>query len=446
MPVSTFEKITLSPEEVKTNWHVISAKLDLVKNKTLIRQTGKITDNIFLEFFTQTIFDSTGAIKIKMNELDKNTSPLRDYFYVDWNGVNVRMTEFNSHYLLRGNMYYLSYMNIGLDLLMVKIFEELEEIEKILSQIDDTGSISLIDFVLILALLDNRKNHMFEILFALNQLKRITKLSLIDENNYSTFMESVQACVDDFYLALFSGNCKLSQRGTITSFYYVFDKLLSVLIANKELANKKNQIFRRYREANHPYQNALLAKKVVEKWLKYEYFDAIIGIEYGGIELPFVVNTLAKLYRIKQFPIFLTKYSHYSQKNDTSSVLSFYGNETKELNKLGNKSVLIVDDNVLTGKTIQAVVLDLKKIGVENVFLGFIGYSGKKRYFQMVMPKHGCINPDILLFSSLIVTESPYTRIYNSSSYKNKNGVFNKIETKIINNLKSNYPLIEFTT
>jgi hypothetical protein len=48
----------------------------------------------------------------------------------------------------------------------------------------------------------------------------------------------------------------------------------------------------------------------------------------------------------------------------------------------------------------------------------------------MLMDGHGVLNPEVLLYSC-VVGESQYTKITNSQSYKNRNGVFDKVKSQL---------------
>jgi len=92
--------------------------------------------------------------------------------------------------------------------------------------------------------------------------------------------------------------------------------------------------------------------------------------------------------------------------------------------------VLVVDDNILTGRTLSEVVRQLKAQGCKKVYFGCVSYSGMRRYHQMLMENHGIVNPEVLL-NSCLIAESHYTKITNTLSYKNKSGNFDKIKATL---------------
>lgn len=441
-----FEKILYEPSEVKLNWQQISQDLKQIEEVSLLKSKFYLSTDIGLEFFYQSIFDETGAVQIKSKDFQKYSSKFGDYFRYSWKGVNIRTVKNSNHVFLRGPIYYLNYMDLDSQITLIKITEELNEVENLINEFltADSNSFDLNDFLLLLGLLDNRKQLALQLLFVLNQFTRITTEPLINRNQYIKFINYCQSTVDDFYLTLITrsiGDYLCSFKSSqLTN---IVDILIGFSLKNKDLIERnKNKFYRKFREASHPYHNALLAKYWSQENSINNYFDYILGIEYGGIELPFVLNAFSRHYTGKIYEIGFLKYSSYSQKTDSDlkSKSSFAFEEPK----IENKRILLLDDNILTGRTLKLAINDINELKAKSLYLGFIGFSGEKRFHQMIMPEHGCINPQLLLQGSAIVTESPYTRIYNSRSYTNSNGVFNKVENKVTKYLSKNAPNIQF--
>lgn len=172
---------------------------------------------------------------------------------------------------------------------------------------------------------------------------------------------------------------------------------------------------RSYKEADHPLYNLKFRDQLVSQ-LNGESVDAIIGIRFGGSELPHIVRKY-----LPAATIVKVRVSNYSGSTDEVVLPSSIGAHSK---------VLILDDNILTGRTLQLVIASLKKRKVGQAYFGCVTYSGMKRYPQMIMKDHGVVNTDVLRWSC-VVGESQYTRIRNSRSYKNDNGVFDKVKSTL---------------
>ena len=174
-------------------------------------------------------------------------------------------------------------------------------------------------------------------------------------------------------------------------------------------------VLRSYKEADHPLQNLQFRETFAELSQNIQ-IDTIVGIRFGGAELPHLLQTYLPHATIDKVRV--SKYS-----GNTNSINPDRAHYT-------NRSVLIVDDNILTGRTLQELVDTLTAYQCRAVYFGCVTYSGIKRYHQMLMEGHGVINPEVLL-RACVISESHYTKITNSRSYKNKNGVFDKVKTQL---------------
>lgn len=200
----------------------------------------------------------------------------------------------------------------------------------------------------------------------------------------------------------------------------LYRKVLKSLSANYSSLNSGLK-FKTYKEADHPELIWMFLNKLREK--KNLNINTLIGIRFGGIELPFLVQGLI----YPNAEIELVKISTY-----TSSVTEI----TIEKSLIHAHNVLVLDDNILTGRTLDKLTTEIKKSGPKNIFFACIAYSSMKRYSQMIMDDHGLVNIH-LLDSICVVNQSYFTKISNSKSYKNKNGVFDKIKKEIQSTLDS---------
>jgi hypoxanthine phosphoribosyltransferase len=174
---------------------------------------------------------------------------------------------------------------------------------------------------------------------------------------------------------------------------------------------------RSYKEADNPLQNLTFRDTLVSR-LGHIRVGSIIGIRYGGSELPFILHKYLPHASIQRVRI-----SNYSGNKGATRNSGLYCIDP-------SRPVLILDDNILTGRTLGVMVDKLKKMDVKDIYFGCVTYSGMKRYPQMIMDGHGVVNTDVLAWSCA-VGESAYTKITNSRSYKNQNGVFDKIKYRL---------------
>lgn len=174
---------------------------------------------------------------------------------------------------------------------------------------------------------------------------------------------------------------------------------------------------RRYKEGDVPSDNLLFIQKL-KKNLPLENIDVIIGIRFGGIELPYLIRHFI----FPEAKIKLEKISNYS---DTNSELSLKLN----INELKHKNVLIVDDGITTGRTVKRLI-DTLKNNCDNVYFACVYYSGFKRIKHMQMDNHGGVSLE-QLNKCCVLRETNYTASANKTSYTNRKGKFDKTKAKI---------------
>lgn len=182
------------------------------------------------------------------------------------------------------------------------------------------------------------------------------------------------------------------------------------------MENRAPAPLRSYKEADHPYLN-LVFRDTLNAKLAGHTIDMMIGIRFGGSELPHLMRK-----HLPHARIIKVKVSNYSD-------VSLDGLDLKQLLP-GSASVLILDDNILTGRTLESIVRSLRECKASAAYFGCVSYSAMKRYPQMIMEGHGVVNTEVLL-RACVICESQYTKITSSKSYKNSSGVFDKVKAKL---------------
>ncbi|MBW8333171.1 MAG: phosphoribosyltransferase [Prolixibacteraceae bacterium] len=202
-----------------------------------------------------------------------------------------------------------------------------------------------------------------------------------------------------------------------------YSQLIGFTIEVREFITEYLNIFnpdlgsiRRYKEGDIPSDNLLFIHKL-KRNLPSENIDIIIGIRFGGIELPYIV----KHFVYPKAKILLKKISNYSDKGSDKLEINF--------SDFKNKNILIVDDGITTGRTLQSLISILKN-KCNNIYFACLYYSGAKRIKQMQMELHGGVNLEQLK-KCCVLKESSYTTSSNKTSYTNRKGKFDKTKAKV---------------
>ena len=212
---------------------------------------------------------------------------------------------------------------------------------------------------------------------------------------------------------------------------------------NEERTIRPENILRGWREADHPLENLWIALSALEN------IDAgsaaAIGIFWGGAELPIVLEYLT-VRSGKPLKFFgHMEFGGYSNhQNADIQVFCNYGNGVFErLDTLKDVGTLaLMDDNALSGKTLEACRNLLLSKGVNDVKAFVTRFSGERREGQIRMSGargKGIVDPEFLVRSLKgYVGETRFSRSYSTGEYTSPTGVFNLARSRILKYLHEN--------
>lgn len=205
-----------------------------------------------------------------------------------------------------------------------------------------------------------------------------------------------------------------------------------------EKFNKDLKPLRKYKEADIPLDNLLLISKL-KKNLPSEEIHWIIGIRFGGIELPFLI----KHFIFPTAEIKHLKISNYSveNRNGTENIVQQFVEDNKS--KLSTRNILIADDSITTARTVQTMINALKH-KTKNIYFTCVYHPEAKRIPQMRIEGHGGVNLDELK-KCCVLREANYTASANMQSYLGRNKKFDLTKESIKERLAKNPVKIKFT-
>lgn len=209
----------------------------------------------------------------------------------------------------------------------------------------------------------------------------------------------------------------------------IFEYLLDFSLSLKTSKPIISKFIRRHREANNPEKLYKFGELLSSEFIPAD--TVLVGLEYGGIELPYLLNSFRSIHgkvKLKKASLKLSGYSVNDLRKvtniaDTVSPIDRYSDISN------SKRLLILDDSVMTGRTIEELI-KLLPHSIEEVFLAVVSFRASNRYHHLSRAGHGGINP-------LVVSMSPIASIANVSttvshdSYTDENGMFDidKYET-----------------
>ena len=197
-----------------------------------------------------------------------------------------------------------------------------------------------------------------------------------------------------------------------------------------------------YREIDNFAENFITCYYALQKNLDFNNYS-FCGLSYGGIELPMIMKLLNKEFKDIYVLKFNSRIDGYTQKQ--SFELRYF-----DISKIGgmiltginlSRKVILLDDNLLTGKTMQLAITTLYDLGLDVSNVLAVRYPSVNRISQMFLPNHGAV--DYRLFFEFIqglYFPSPYSwrDFCSDNNYTDSLGVFDLNRHKILECLLKN--------
>lgn len=213
---------------------------------------------------------------------------------------------------------------------------------------------------------------------------------------------------------------------------------------NKILDNPKStnldKSFRSYREIDNFIENYIAIYYAIQK-IKETKPDILgrkvnfIGATYGGLELPFIANEILNNEIMMSAIILQSKYKDRNPEEYISKPI-----KAENFDDLNSTFNILGDDNVLTGKTLQAMInlLFSNNIAVDNIAI--VRYPSINRVNQMMAEDSAIDTEKFFNYIQGLVFSSPYTKIKenNSGLYLDELGIFNKDRRRLLEYLYKN--------
>ena len=421
-------KSELAKLEHKKNdsWNLLLRKYNKIIKKNFKVNNGL---NDIYEWFT-------GAVFFKDYEWEEiHNNKVKDLFETMENNSYLYSLPLDNGIILRGsNIYY--YFSTDVSRFKKPNIKEINKwfdnvsvyIKKVLIILDDYQIKDYYDRRLLLALLDNIRN----IILILTNCE-LMKLSIngkdfIYHSNYKSkeinycfalinkYQETIEAiCLE--------GKCFKDEIENIKDIYkntlkILEDVSLSIFdIHDKFILGKS---FNPLREIDNYFENYIVCKYIVdEKMINYEIDKKInlIGILYGGLELPFIIsrmipnnNTISFLFQ--NHGMYLDR-----QQKDRNKIiidLKEYGSLNKE------NDTFLVDDNMMSGVTMQFAYNQLYLNDINNIKGIFVIRHPNINRIAQLEYFDTALNLDLVdNYIYGMLTDTPYTKIKSGTNYNN---------------------------
>ena len=458
---------------VKNNYSYNYAKVerDILKgrNKCLEKYNNIINNNFDTVNGIDDVFDiESGSVKIPMYEweLMAKNNPLKQLWNLNDDGKLLYSLRDNNNYLLRGSRtyYYLLANRRSDDGKDYTSFEDvinwynnnLGFIINSLKALNISNNFNdITSKKMLLGILDNVRNILL-ILINHNINSKyffdnvLIKLNSSDDQHINNLYETL------YYNNLLMSkmcftNSQINIEEIIELLKLVYNLLDSDLLKFKVDIKDKDysKEFRAYREIDNFAQNYIAIKLNDEK-LNQNSDVAACGMCYGGLELPIIY----KIINPKLEDILLLKFnkdvSGYANKQ-LVELRKFNINNFGGLLKIGefnNKNFVLLDDNILTGKTMQLAVNCLYDENINVKKINIVRYPSINRVDQMFLNNHGAVDYNLFFeYITGLCFHSPYSwRDENEYDlYLDSLGVFDLNRKKILECIIKNHDYKEYS-
>ena len=444
----------------------VEKKMTQGKNNKIIYFNNFINNKFQTVDGITSLFDSSsGSIKIPMYEwiTIPDNNPLKQ-LWLTYNDSSLCYSMYdNENILLRGSGIYYYFLsqrihdeNTREDITTKEMIYEwlnnnMEFFSKSLIAINNTSDINdLNNTKMILGLIDNIRNYL---LILLNQ-------QIVSNNIEKNVMANLETLAKDSLMYKLYNNListeNLMKNISFNENYKInsidVENLIknTILITNEfrlefdKQPNKENysKDFRAYREIDNFAENFITCYLTLQKDSNI-FNKGICGVCYGGLELPIIMKSIDD--RINDVSIlkFNKNVTGYAKKQ--SLELRFFDiSKTGGIEIFGidkQKEYIILDDNLLTGKTMQLAITTFYDIGINVDKIVAVRYPGVNRISQMFMPNHGAVDyRHFFNFIEGLYFSSPYSwrDPYSKNPYEDSLGIFDLNRRKILECLAKN--------
>ena len=417
----------------------------------------------------ESIFDAdSGSIKIPMYEweLIENENPLKKLWSTSEGDKLYYSLRDDENYLLRGSKVYYYFLATRANILDEKNQKDIDITTKkdivnwyennylffnrcvlAVEKVNDLNEIY--NKKMILGILDNIRNYL---LISINY--QIEK-NYDDENALINFKKlNEKTILYNLYDLLLKVDTIIKNSCFQTNYLLnkkelteILLKLISIIVIDKQIFKNSIDIgnyskqFRAYREIDNFAENYVTVMMSLSK----EKSDiAVCGLCYGGIELPIIYKIANPDIEDITMLKFNKNASGYSKKQ--SLELRFFDIKNyggiKLINIDKSKKYILMDDNLLTGKTMQLAINTMYDLKIDVNNLVIVRYPSINRVDQMFMKGHGAIDYNCFFdYIKGLCFPSPYSwRDENLfHPYEDSLGVFDLNRRKIIQCLLKNH-------
>lgn len=443
----------------------IEKKLHYEKNKKIIYFDNLINDKFGSIDGVNFLYDSSsGSIKIPMYDwFSMSDTPLKSFWQRQKNGFNQYILYDNESVLLRGSSTYYYFLakrvhngetradftSKNMVITWLENYIDFFNLSKVsLNETQDFEDLNNVKMVL--GILDNIRNNLLVLLnYLINKSAAndnlIINLESVEKTNLISYIYRSLIDVERYMQKLSflkEGTILKEEMLSLIENVSLINQIFKTMFSKEQENYNYSKEFRAYREIDNFAENFITAYLSLQDNVAFSE-ENICGLSYGGIELPIIMKSINDLIENVVVLKFNQNVTGYSKKQ--SLMMRFFNidehGNVKQSGIDSSKKFVLMDDNLLTGKTMQLAITTLYDLNLSIDKIIVVRYPGVNRINQMFLSNHGAI--DYKRFFNLIqglYFSSPYSwrDPFSSDKYEDSLGIFDLNRRKILECLVKN--------
>ena len=418
--------ITIPSTVADRSWRILQKRYQEI-------ESGLVVTPTFVDSALQRHMHSTGAFQLSRREIGR-IGRNRTLTYLVAGDSNKLCVQLKTKTIFRGLDYFAGLQRISNSEKSGIIFRRLNEMLSLLSETEQAET----NLILHLVLLDYVRNYLILVLYAIHTLYKEKHPSRDAEGSYSELLRLIRRVEYRFVEALIN---KLPEPLEVTeaniAAIETFRLHIERSLGDNSTYRSHPDIFRKVRECNNPAKLLHFGRSVADLYIPRA--TLLIGLEYGGMELPYIVNACRHAGGKGELDAITVRISNYSARDSMlidmlEDILPPFFSSQRIAKYT---TAILLDDSIVTGRTIDQLVHLLPET-ITDIYLCVASFTNSNRYHHVARYGHGGVAPQVLS-NSLVLYKSNFASTYTKRTYTNRRGTFDKEKASIKRMLAKHY-------
>lgn len=178
-----------------------------------------------------------------------------------------------------------------------------------------------------------------------------------------------------------------------------------------------SKCFNPLREVDNYFENHIVLSQIAAQMEESNQPTNLIGVAYGGLELPYILRRIRGNEQDKIFIVFQNNGMYLDKQKKNSQYAYQNLSVPKGLEMLRSNISIMIDENIMSGLTMQLIMNDFALKGIYCRYCAVIRHPCLNRVEQLL---HHNLGVNVDLFGSFVLgglAPTPYTKIKSGTNY-----------------------------